>query len=352
MKILFRILSIWFIFLTVLSYSCKKEDAIPSILTHPVSIIARTSAWLKGTILPGSADSVIEDGFCWSTETLPTLSDQHRITNHRDSNNDLVLYIHGLLSGTTYYVRTYAKTMNGTFYGNMVSFTTKPPTGSINFNALLTYGTVSDIDGNIYKTIQIEQQVWMAENLKTTRFNDGSSIPLVEDENSWDILQTPGYCWFENNEAVFRNIYGAYYNWYTVNTGLLCPTGWHIPNEEDWKVLKISLGMTEEQADQILGVAGTTEGDKIREKGVLNWVEESREANNESGFTALPGGCRSVGSADFLWEGTDASWWSATSAGISVAWSHGVGYNDSGIWRSDMYVKEYGQNIRCVKDNK
>lgn len=233
----------------------------------------------------------------------------------------------------------------------MVIFNTKPPNISTNFSHSLAYGTVSDIDGNNYKTIQIGTQEWMAENLKTTRFNDGSIIQLEEDNHSWDLLQAPGYCWFENNEEVFRNMYGAYYNWFTVNSGHLCPTGWHVPSEDDWIVLKISLGMTEEQANQFFGNAGTIEGSKIKETGTINWIDESIPATNESGFTALPGGMRPDGGVDFDGEGMGAGWWSATSYSISNAWSHGVSYNDSGIWRSNMLSKAYGMNVRCIKDN-
>ncbi len=101
-------------------------------------------------------------------------------------------------------MKAFAKTTDGAVYGNVVSFSTKPMTYTNNFNPLLPYGTVSDIDGNSYKTIQIGVQVWMAENLKTTRLNDGSVIPLVPDIDSWNHLLTPGYCWYENDEAILR----------------------------------------------------------------------------------------------------------------------------------------------------
>jgi uncharacterized protein (TIGR02145 family) len=335
--------------LIAISHSCKKDDVLPALLTDSVSRIARTSALFKGTILAEAADSVIEYGFCWSTGILPTLKDQHNIANYRDGNN-LILYTIRLLTNTKYYVRTYEITIKGTSYSNIVSFTTKPPTISTNFNTALSYDIVSDIDGNNYKTIKIGTQEWMAENLKTTIFNDGSVIPLVEEDNSWTHLQTPGYCWFENNEAIFKNMYGAYYNWFTVNTGLLCPTGWHVPSEEDWKILKISLGMTEEQANQVLA-AGTTEGNKIKETGTINWVEGSTEANNESGFTALPGGYRIDSPADFLWEGIGAGWWSSTSyVNSGYAWSYHAVYDDTRIYSSDMLSKTHGLNVRCIKN--
>ena len=280
----------------------------------------------------------------------PTLGDQHEISNYR-IRDTLHLVRTGLSPGTKYNVRTYAKTSDGSVYGNIVSFTTRPATVSKTFNPALTYGSVTDIDGNSYKTIAIGTQEWMAENLKTTRFNDGALIPLVTDNVAWDNLKTPGYCWFENDEAVFRNIYGGYYNWYSVFTERLCPTGWHVPSEEDWKVLKMTLGMTEEQATSTYGPSGTTEGDKLKETGTINWMEGSTAATNESGFTALPGGTRIDIDAKFFGEGSGAGWWSSDPfMDYGMAWSHHLTYNSSLIYRSDMLFKVNGLNIRCIKD--
>ena len=355
MKIQLKTQGICFLLFLNVCFSCEKDEPVPGIHPEPgIHIdppynIARTSARFKGSILYADLDSVLEDGFCWGTGPSPTLADQHEVTNHRDKDNNLMLYNNRLLPGIEYYARVYATTEKDTLYGDTVSFITKSPTISTHFNEDLTYDTVSDIDENIYKTIKIGSQVWMAENLKTTHFNDGSSIPLVEDSYTWSRLESPGYCWFENDEAVFKDMYGGYYNWYTVNTGQLCPAGWHVPAEEDWKELKMSLGMSEEHADLDYGLAGTIVGDMIKETGTFNWVEESTLATNESGFTALPGGERMVGPADFLWEGTGASWWSATQYFSTNAWSHGAVYSYAGMYRSSMYDQAYGLNVRCVK---
>lgn len=352
MIIPFILLSMLGIFLMLLFDSCKREKDIPSLNTDPVTQIARTSAWFKGKILTQGSDSLIEDGFCWNTLPNPTIKNESSITNHRDDNDNLYLYITHFSPNTKYYMRTYAKDISGNiYYGNQVSFETKKLTISKNFNNSLIYGTLKDIEDNIYKTIHIGNQEWMAENLRSTRLNDGSLIPLVEDDESWSKLLTPGYCWFQNNEGYFRNMYGAYYNWYTVNTGIICPTGWHVPSEDDWKLLKMSLGMSEDQATQYFGSAGTVEGSKMKESGTVNWVTESIEANNESGFTAIPGGFRSVGPSEYLWEGVSASWWSSTSREVSVAWTHGVSFDESRISRSDMAIKSDGMNIRCLKNN-
>jgi uncharacterized protein (TIGR02145 family) len=344
-------ISFMFIFaISILLFSsCKKEEPKPGVITQPVSAVSRTAALFKGTVVPTDSGSVVEAGFCWSTGNEPTISDDHGGADYWEGHNEIYLDKTGLLSGTKYYMRAFAKTTDGAVYGKVVSFSTKPMTYKKSFNPLLSYGAVSDIDGNSYKTIQIGAQLWMAENLKTTRLNDGSAISLVPDIDSWNHLLTPGYCWYENDEAFYGNLYGALYNWYSVGTGLLCPTGWHVPDEADWKELKMYLGMTNEQAELLFGIAGTNEGDKIKESGSVNWAEGGKGGTNESGFTALPGGVRKAGAPIYAAEGIVANWWSSTAR--LTAWCHGVAYDASGIWRSDMYLKDYGLNVRCIKDN-
>jgi uncharacterized protein (TIGR02145 family) len=101
--------------------------------------------------------------------------------------------------------------------------------------------TVKDIDGNVYKTVTIGKQVWMAENLKTAKYNDGKTIPLVTDNTEWSNLSAPAYCWY-NNDIANKEVYGALYNWYTVNTNKVCPKGWHIPIDAEWTTLTTYLG--------------------------------------------------------------------------------------------------------------
>jgi hypothetical protein len=103
-------------------------------------------------------------------------------------------------------------------------------------------GKINDIEGNTYKTIGIGKQIWMAENLRSTKFNDSTDIPNIADSLHWSNLTDPGYCWY-NNDTTMRIPYGALYNWYTVNSGILCPTGWHIPTEEEWITDKASCGL-------------------------------------------------------------------------------------------------------------
>ena len=165
---------------------------------------------------------------------------------------------------------------------------------------------VEDIDGNVYRTIIIGTQVWLAENLKTTHFNDGTPIPFVEDQLAWYELGAPGACLYKNDESANRNTYGALYNWYTVDTGLLCPAGWHVPSDEDWTILINYLGGEE------------VAGGMMKEEGVAHWISPNTGATNSSGFTALPAGYR--GREVFSPAG-NTLFWSSTSVNDENAWT-------------------------------
>lgn len=195
---------------------------------------------------------------------------------------------------------------------------------------------IKDGDGNVYASVTIGTQVWLKENLKTTKYNDGTSIPLVTDV-TWRDLTTPGYCWYDNDEATYKNTYGALYNWYVVNTGKLCPKGWHVPSDTEWTTLATNLG-----GEDIAG-------GKLKEAGTTHWNPPNTLGFNESGFTALPGGLRSfggsfgyIGQINFLWS-------SDQSGGPTAAWDRRLNYDDGKISRYGEY-KTQGHSVRCIKD--
>jgi len=160
-------------------------------------------------------------------------------------------------------------------------------------------GTMTDRDGNVYTSVTIGTQTWMVENLKTTKYKDGTDIPLVTDDTEWANLNTPGYCWYNNDAATYKNSYGALYNWYAVSTGKLCPTGWHVPTDAEWTTLTTYLG------------GESVAGGKLKELGTTHWTTPNTGATNETGFAALPGGYIYYdGTFDFI--GNIGGWWSAT----------------------------------------
>src|SRR5690554_6599709 len=173
------------------------------------------------------------------------------------------------------------------------------------FNPNVEYGSVTDLDGNVYATIQIGEQVWMAENLRTTKYNDGVSIPYVSDNDAWEALNSGAY---SINQGLSANemIYGKLYNWYAVNTGKLCPIGWHIPSKEECDELRTYL------ADNWLG---NNAGGKMKSTGNTSdqtglWFAPNEGATNECGFTGLPGGRsgnRDIGRFGHWWTSTETS---------------------------------------------
>jgi len=202
-------------------------------------------------------------------------------------------------------------------------------------NFALPPSPAKDTDGNIYHTVVIGTQVWMVENLKTTRLNDGSVIPLVTNNAAWTALTMPGYCW-NNNDSANKTAYGALYNWYTVNTGKLAPAGWHVPTDAEWTTLATYLG----------GVS--VAGGKLKEAGLAHWQTPNTGATNETGFLALPGGYRPTSGA-FYSIGTFAPWWSSTANDATSSWFHYVYYQGADMVRK-IDNKTYGYSVRCLRN--
>ncbi len=211
-------------------------------------------------------------------------------------------------------------------------------------------GRVKDIDGNVYKTVTLGKQEWMAENLKTTRYNDGEEISLVTDSIAWQEYN-PAFCWFNNDDAAFKDNYGALYNWYAVNTDKLCPAGWHVPDMiEFWMILPDYL----ENNGYGLGASGKEIAKALASN--TGWRPDTTSfnigtnpaTNNTSGFTAIPTGIRSY-TGDFYDEGEFSLWWSSDSYNEYVGKGFSLANYYSRImpmWRS----KRDGFSVRCVKD--
>lgn len=336
MKNIFRISA--FVLIIILSLSCKNESPVfsPLISSKPVTAILYTTATSGGIVTDDGGAQVLTRGVCWRTNSNPTTGDSK--TADGIGMGEFTSSITGLSFGTSYFVRAYATNSKGTEYGSEFSFTTK--LAGVTFNPALTYGTVTDIEGNSYKTVPIGIQVWMAENLKTSKLNNGASIPLIVNNGQWTDMLAPAYCWFDNNDSLYENIYGAYYNWFAVNTGKLCPVGWHVPSDSEWQLLVDYLG------------GNIIAGSKIKEAGTNNWILSNRDANNQSGFTALPGGFRGSYDGIFGGQGSIGGWWSTTelnSSPLGTAWSRWIHADTTVIARSEIFKKD-GFNIRCIKD--
>jgi len=218
-------------------------------------------------------------------------------------------------------------------------------------NVFPTCGTVTDIDGNTYQTIQLGTQCWMLENLKVTHYRNGDPIPHVTDNTEWSNLTTGAYCNYDNNEDNV-NTYGRLYNWYAVDDSRnIGPEGWHVPTDAEWKQLEMYLGMSQSEADEI-GLRGTDEGGKLKEAGTAHWDSPNTGATNESGFSALPGGNHFGDYQGFGAMGYYAGFWSSTecdSPNTNYAWYRGLHFDHSEVGRYHGY-KRRGFSIRCVRD--
>jgi uncharacterized protein (TIGR02145 family) len=195
---------------------------------------------------------------------------------------------------------------------------------------------VTDVEGNIYKTVKIGTQVWMAENLRSTKFNDGSDIALTPGSAQWNSLSNAGYCWYDNDEPSFKAVYGALYNGYTVVTNKLCPDGWHIPEKQEWTLLREFLG------DSVKA------GGKMKEAGTANWQSPNKGADNSSGFTSVAAGIRYF-EGTFSSNQSYTSMWSATEASQEELWCTSLYFADTNLSLNHR-SKKYGFSVRCIKD--
>lgn len=209
----------------------------------------------------------------------------------------------------------------------------------------ISYGSITDQSGNTYKTVEIGTQTWMAENLATTRFNDNIAIPNVTGNSEWTNLTTPAYCWYDNDETASKPLYGALYNWYAVATGKLCPAGWHVASDAEFKVLETYLGMTQAQADEKLW-RGTDQGSQL--KSATGW-EAGENGSNSSGFSALPGGYRYHLDGLFNNVGELAYWWCSDENDPFLGNYRRINGNNDGIYREST-LKAAGKSVRCLKD--
>jgi uncharacterized protein (TIGR02145 family) len=198
--------------------------------------------------------------------------------------------------------------------------------------------TLSDIEGHVYKTVTIGSQVWSAENLRTTRYNDGSPIPEIIDGYDWEVTKSGAFCAYSNTSNPDSiSTYGLLYNWYAVNTGKLAPAGWHIPSETEWNTL-------------INYVANSfSTGARLKEAGIKHWLYPNTGANNETGFTALPAGYRLGHTSDYAFISTIGGFWSSTTDPTDnlMGWTYYLYYNNIRMDKG-FSLKQNGYSVRCI----
>jgi uncharacterized protein (TIGR02145 family) len=318
---------------------CKKEDEAtkPLVSTLQVTDITFTTATCGGNISSDGGDAVTARGVVWGTAENPTIDNCTGLTTDGEGTGNFTSLITELAPGNLFHVKAYATNAVGTVYGEEVTCKTD--------------STITDVDGNVYRVVKMGNQIWMAENLKTTKYNDGTAIPLVSDSTEWANLSTPGNCWYNNDSAAYAQTYGALYNWYTVNTGKLCPGGWHVPSDEEWKQLEMYLGMSQEDADASgNALRGTNEGSKLAGNAVL-WEDGNLVNDPEfgtSGFQAFPGGGR-TGTIFYQMNFSTVFWTAAADSDSYFVYIRAIHRSDSHVGRL-WAGKSSGRSVRCVKD--
>jgi uncharacterized protein (TIGR02145 family) len=314
--------------LTGRKVSKKIPEKAPDASTQPATGITLTSAIVHGIVNPNFLSTTVYFEYGTSSSygnyILATQGSISGLKEVSESGS-----IAGLTPGTLYHFRVKAVNSLGTKYGEDMSFTTYTASES-----------VADIEGNVYRTIPIGNQVWMAENLKTGLFNDGSEIALVTDNSSWQSGTAPGYSWY-NNDVTNKERYGALYNWYAVNSAKLCPDGWHIPENKEWTALENYLG-----GPQIAGGS-------MKETGTTFWYSPNTGASNNSGFTALAAGYR-LADGSFFSLAFDGRWWTSstyTAINENSVWSFSLSTFSGNSSHQNNLAMNYGLSVRCLKGN-
>ena len=318
---------------------------LPTISTTSLSGITTSSATTGGNVTSDGGATVSERGVVWATSSMPTITLSTK-TIDGTGTGSFSSAITGIAPNTIYYVRAYATNSAGTVYGNELTF------NAVQGVSCPGFSTVMDIDGNTYNTVQIGEQCWTKENLRVTKYNDGTIIPLDtsggtvgnglgEIWSSWTTGARTIYAHSQSNLAT----YGFLYNWYAAKgiatTGStsyknLCPTGWHVPTDGEWTNLTTYLG-----GERLSGA-------KMKSIGTTLWTSPNTGATNESEFTCLPGGYRyfdgSFGSVRDI-----GGFWSATEYEVSLSWRLDLYYGNGYVTRS-YGGNQKGSSVRCLKD--
>jgi uncharacterized protein (TIGR02145 family) len=328
----------------------ETQHQLPIVTTNTITSITTNSATCGGDVTSNGASSVTARGVCWSTSQNPTVSESY--TTDGSGTGSFTSNITGLTTGTTYYVRAYATNSAGTSYGEQRSFTAVVDAGYSCPGA----ATVTDYDNNTYNTVQIGNQCWMKENLRTTHYSDGTSIPMGNSTSN-----TTAYYYVDNNISNVST-HGYLYNWPAVMgnsssssanpSGVqgICPTGWHVPSDAEWIQLSDYVGsQTQYQCSAnsayIAKALASTSGWAIIMSNLCA-VGLEPSSNNSTGFSALPAGCYGSNLSSV---GSDADFWSATQIYGNFVYYRQITYSGAYLYRNGN-DKSYGYSVRCLRD--
>ena len=312
-----------------ISFITLNEVSAPTVTTSQATSITKNSATIGGEIVADGNNTITERGVVYSTTENPTIKSSKAVSKIDDSNK-FAVDIDKLKPNTKYYARAYATNSIGTSYGNEITFVTH--------DAVLTL--TDSRDGHVYKTVEIGNQVWMAENLKylpKVHSNDEFESAGINKQPGYGVLEYTGNNLSSAKEHSNYKTYGALYNMYAIQNNDICPKGWHVPSKQEWDILVDFLGG--------MSVAGG----KLKEEGTKHWSDPNAGANNESGFTALPGKFR-IDNGVYFALSVSGMWWTSSFSGNPVdapvfvldSFNRGVTYTDN--------IQQWGVSVRCIRD--
>jgi len=334
------------------SFCSNSIFTLPIVETSPITNISTTSATSGGIVYLQCSSPVTSKGIVWSSSETPTLEYNDGYTTNGTGVGEFGSNMMLLIPQTNYFVRAYATNSAGTSYGNQVKFTTL---NSYTPQACLGAEQISDVDGNIYNTIKIGEQCWMKENLRTTRFNEGTTISLISDNNVWNSVTFSARC-LNGNISTNEELYGFLYNWYAVSQSGICPEGWRVPSDSDWDILR---NFADPKALGNNNIAGnllkSCRQINSPVSSLCNTSEHPRwnahaiqYGTDDFGFSALPGGHR-LSNGSFSSVGTYAYFWTGNQTSETEAWFRGIGFGSS-IFQRSIASKQNGYSVRCIKE--
>jgi uncharacterized protein (TIGR02145 family) len=304
--------------------TCKKDNgSLSAVITLPPFSVSSTAATLGINVESDGGSHITECGLY-----ISNLQDPEKSGQRFQIGNDTGIFageVTGLLPSVQYYIKAFAKNEKGESLGSEVSF--------------LTPATVKDFDNNVYETVQIGSQLWMAQNLKATSYRNGDQIGTTTPATA-DITGeiSPKYQWAYNGEETNTEIYGRLYTGYSVTDSRgVCPTGWHLPSDSEWTTLTDFLG----GEDYVGGM--------LKERGTTHWDSPNTDATNATLFSALPGGARDDATSTFADIGSGAYFWSSTNVDLADAWYRHISTSSVAVDRTGS-GKAAGFSVRCVKD--
>lgn len=331
---------------------CRKEKELPEVLTIEISEINQAIAVGGGNVVSDGGSAILARGVVWSESPEPTLDNYTGYTTDSIGLGEFTSTLSRLRPSTTYFMRAYARNNKGYGYGNTLEFNTL---------SIMSGEGITDIEGNSYSTVIIGQQEWMAENLRTAIYSDGTAIPFVTGDEDWWETKDGAYCWY-NNDPDMSEAYGALYNGYAVSTEKLCPAGWHVPSDTEWSQLVnylheeigIPADYSEHGPGNVLKSCRQVDsplGNDCDATQHPRWEKHTLHYGTDNfGFSALPGGNRmSFGSFHRL--GEHARFWSSTEYSLgNFLWYWTLSYENGGFGNLFAH-KDVGFSVRCVRDS-